>query len=70
MNIIENNIRINVMVHIKNLTDAALSMFNEKPGKVISVGKKESYVRFHFGNKTYFEFIPNKNMKLFANKDV
>ena len=63
-------ITINIMVHIKNLTDTALSMFNEKAGKVISAGSKESYVRFHINNKTFFEFIPNANMKPFQQPSV
>ena len=54
------------MVHIKNLTDAALSMFNEHAGKVISAGKKESYVKFRINNRNYIEFIPNEKMKPFA----
>ena len=59
-------IRNNIMVHIKSLTDATLSLFEDKSGMVISTGSKESYVKFRINNKTYFEFIPNRNMKPFA----
>lgn len=59
-------IRNNIMVYIKNITDATLTMFNEQAGKVISVGNKESYVKFRIKNKNYIEFIPNEKMKPFA----
>ena len=60
------DIRNNIMVHVRNLTDAALSIFENRSGKIISVGSNESYVKFHIEGKTLIEFIPNSNMKVFA----
>lgn len=61
---------MNIMVYAKNIKDVALAMYNEKPGKVISNGKKESYVRFFINNKVYIEFIPNINLKPFGGLSV
>ena len=59
-------IRNNIMVHVRNLTDATLAIFENRSGMVISTGSKESYVKFHIDGKTLIEFIPNSNMKIFA----
>ena len=66
----KNEIRMNVMAQIKNVTDTALLMFNNQCGKIISVGKTESYVRFWLNNKVYVEFIPNNNLKPFRSVSV
>ena len=55
------------MVFISGLKDnIELAMYEGKNGKVISSGKTESYIRFHFDNKTLIEFIPNIHLKPFG----
>lgn len=51
------------MAFVQGVVDTALIIFNGKNGKVISVGKTESYVKF--GNNI-IELIPNDNLKPFG----
>ena len=60
----------NIMVHIKDLHDATLAMFNETYGQVFSTGKTSSIVKFRVGKRNIYEFIPNENLKPFAPKAV
>lgn len=60
----------NIMVFIKDLNDATLAMFNEKPAQVFSAGKTTSIVRCRINDRNYFEFIPNENLKPFAKQSV
>ena len=64
------NLQNNLTVFVNTISDLALAMYSKKVGILISLGKKESYVKFNIKGKTHFEFIPNNIMHEFIEKKV